>query len=323
MICRLSIGVAATLAAALISPATAAQTIPGVVHQAPAVYSFTIGDAKVTALSDGTMPMDLHRMMKGITPAEMDKLLADVFLANPVQPSINCYLIEAGGRTILVDAGMGKLFGPGNGGRLAEALAIAGVRPDRIDDILLTHVHPDHIGGLAEKGTAIFPKAVIHVGKPELDFFLDPEKTDNPVVSQGVAAMFKPYMDQGRVRAFDRDGEILPGITAELRPGHSPGSAIFRLKSRDQELVIIGDIIHVAQIQLPRPDVTFRLDHNPAMARADREDALRRFAKERTLIASPHVSFPGVGHVVAEGSGYRWIPMEYGNRDPTLPVPSF
>lgn len=105
---RLPFAIAAALVAALVSPALAAPTIPGVVLQAPAVYSLTIGDAKVTALSDGTMPMDLHRMLKGITPAEMDRLLTDVFLANPVQPPINCFLIKVGGCTILVDAGMGN-----------------------------------------------------------------------------------------------------------------------------------------------------------------------------------------------------------------------
>lgn len=320
---RLPFAIAAMHAAVLAPVAVAAPTIPGVVLQAPAVYSFTIGDAKVTALSDGTIPMDQHRMMRGIPPAELDKLLADAFVDNSVQPSINCYVIETGGRTILVDVGAGELFGPGNGGRLAEALAIAGIRPERIDDILLTHAHPDHFGGLVSKGKMVFPKAVIHAGKADLDFFLDLKKSDNPVVSQGVIATIKPYMDQGRVRPFDRDGEILPGINAELRPGHSPGSAIFRLKSRDQELVFIGDIIHVAQIQLPRPDVTFRLDHDPAMARADREDALKQFAEKHTLFASPHISFPGVGHVVAEGRSYRWIPIEYGNRDPALPPMSF
>lgn len=318
---RLSIVLAAAVLAVHM-PANAAPTIPGVVLQAPAVYSFTIGDAKVTALSDGTMPMDLHRMLMGISPAEIDELLAEAFLANPVQPSINCYLIELGGRRILVDAGLGTMFGPGNGGRLAQALAAAGVRPDQIDDILITHVHPDHIGLLASNGRRTFSKAVIHVGKPDLDYVLDAGNSRDPVAPMG-AAMLKPYVDAGKVRPFDRDGEIIPGIVAELRPGHSPGSAIFRLKSRDQELVIIGDIIHVAQIQLPRPDVSFRLDHDPVMARADREDALRRFAREGTLIASPHISFPGAGHVVAEGKGYRWLPIEYGNRDPALPMPGF
>lgn len=319
---RLSIAAAVAIAVAHMPLAAAAPTIPDVVQQAPAVYSFTIGDAKVTALSDGTMPMDLHRMMEGITPAEIDKLLADAFLINPVQPSLNCYVIEMGNRTILIDAGMGNLFGPGNGGRLAEALELAGIRRDRIDDILITHIHPDHIGLLTSNGQMAFPRAVIHVGKPDLDFFVDSKDTRNPVAPLATA-MFKPYMEAGRVRPFARDGEIVPGIIAELRPGHSPGSAIFRLRSRDQELIIVGDIIHVAQIQLPRPGATFRLDHDPAMARADREDALRRFAQEGALIASPHISFPGVGHVVRDGVGYRWVPIEYGNRDPHLPVPRF
>jgi glyoxylase-like metal-dependent hydrolase (beta-lactamase superfamily II) len=300
----------------------AAPTIPGVVLQPPAVYSFTIGEAKVTALSDGTMPMDLHRMLQGIAPAEIDRLLGEAFLANPVQPPINCYAIQLGGRTILVDAGMGDLFGPGNGGRLAEALEIAGIRPEAVNDILLTHLHPDHVGHLAVAGRMAFPNAVVHAGKPDIDLSLATEQSADPFASK-VAAVLKPYRDAGRLRPFDRNGEIVPGITAELRPGHSPGSAIFRLVSGGQELVIIGDIVHVAQIQLPRPEVTFRLDHDPAMARADREDALRRFAAGRTLIASPHINFPGVGHVVPAGRGYRWVPIEYGNRDPNLPAPKF
>lgn len=309
-------------AAAALPPlqSSAASTVPGVVLQAPAVYSFTIGDAKVTALSDGTMPMDLHRMLQGITPGEIDQLLGEAFLVNPIQPPINCYAIELGGRTILIDAGMGELFGPGNGGRLAEALRIAGIRPEAVDDVLLTHIHPDHVGHLAVAGRMVFPNAFVHAGKGDLDLSVTPSA--DPFAAK-VAALLKPYRDAGRLRPFDRDGEIVPGITAQLRPGHSPGSAVFRLSSKGQELVVIGDIIHVAQVQLPRPEATFRLDHDPAMARADREDALRRFAAEKTLIASPHINFPGVGHVVTAGRGYRWVPVEYANRDPNLPAPRF
>lgn len=313
----------AAAAAAVLLPIpqlSAAPTAPGVVLQPPAVYSFTIGEAKVTALSDGTMPMDLHRMLQGITPAEIDQLLGEAFLVNPVQPPINCYAIELGGRTILIDAGRGALFGPGNVGRLAEALRVAGIRPEAVDDILLTHLHPDHVGHLAVGGRMVFPNALVHAGKADLDLSLMPSA--DPFVPK-VAALLKPYRDAGRLRPFERDGEILPGITAELRPGHSPGSAIFRLSSKGQELVIIGDIVHVAQIQLARPEATFRLDHDPAMARADREDALRRFAAEKTLIASPHINFPGVGHVVRAGRGYRWVPVEYANRDPNAPAPRF
>jgi glyoxylase-like metal-dependent hydrolase (beta-lactamase superfamily II) len=303
-------------------PGSASTTIPGAVRQAPAVYRFTIGDAQVTALADGTMPLDVHQVLKGMSPAEMDALLARSFLANPVQPSINAFLIELGGRVVLVDTGAGDLFGPGNGGRLPEALAAAGIRPDQIDDVLITHTHPDHIGGLAREGRTVFSKATVHVGKPDLDFFLHQRfqpNSPNERVSEQVNAMLKPYLDTGKVRSFEQNGEILPGISAELRPGHSPGSAIFRLTSRGQELVIIGDIIHVAAVQFDRPDVTFVFDQDPSKARADREQALKDFARLGTLIAAPHLSFPGVGHIRIEGDSYRWVPVEYTNRDPNLP----
>lgn len=324
---RLMRAVAAALAGATALPGFAAITIPGVVRQAPGVYRFTIGDARVTVMSDGTMPVDAHRMMKGATPAEIDTLLARNFLANPIQPSINAFLIEMGGRTILVDTGRGSLFGPGEAGRLPEALAIAGVRPEQVDEILITHAHPDHIGGLTDNGRIVFPKAIVHVGKPDLDFFLDgrkfPEGSPGRLASDLVGSVFKPYIDAGKVDAFERDGEILPGISAELRPGHSPGSAIFRLKSRGQELVIVGDVIHVAAVQLDRLDVDWAYDQDPAMARRDREHSLHEFARAGTLIAAPHISFPGLGYIRVEGKTYRWVPVEYGNRDPDLPAPKF
>lgn len=320
---KLALALAMAPAAVGWLPAEASTTVPGVVRQSPAVYRFMIGDARVTALSDGTMPLDLHRMLTGITPTETDALLARSFLLNPVQPSINCFLIELGGRRILIDTGAGVLFGPGNGGRLPEALAAAGVRPEQIDDILITHVHPDHIGGLVSNGRIVFPKATVHVGKPDLDLFMDAGKSGNTRASDQATAMLGPYLAAGRVRPFERDREILPGVSAELRPGHSPGSAVFRLKSGGQELVIIGDIVHVGAVQLERPEVGFVFDWKPEMALADREDALRDFARDGTLVAAPHMSFPGVGHFQSDGEHYRWIPVEYANRDPGLPGPGF
>lgn len=310
---------------ALSGPAVAAPTdaaaVPGVVRQAPAVHRFTIGDATVTALSDGTTPLDLHRLMRGLNGAEIDALLAQGFLSNPVESSINCYLIELGGRTILVDTGAGPLFGPGNAGRLMDALAVAGIAPGKVSDILLTHAHPDHIGGLATRGHMNFANARVHVGKADVAAALAPSTAPRTGLAALVAAMLKPYADAGRLLPFDHDGQILPGISAQLRPGHSPGSAIFRLESRGQELVIIGDVIHVAAVQLPRPDATMAFDADESMARADRLELLREFAREASLIASPHISFPGVGRLRAEGNGYRWFPIEIGNRDPKAAPP--
>lgn len=310
--------------AALSSRVSSETTIPGVISQPATAYRFLIGDARVTALSDGTMPMDVHLSLKGVAPAEMDALLAKQFLANPVQPSVNAYLIETSGRTVLVDTGCGIAFGRGNAGRLQEALAIAGIRPEQITDILITHAHPDHIGGLIADGRPVFTNATVHIGRPEVAFLLDPAVKNEQPLAKLIGAMVGPYQAAGRLKTFDRDGAVLPGISAELRPGHSPGSAIFRLESKGQSLVILGDVIHVSAVQLPRPDVTFAKDDDPVLARSDREDALRRFASQRTLIASPHINFPGVGHIIAASEGgYRWIPIDYGDHDPSAPPVRF
>ena len=169
------------LLAALFSPAvavateslhTSAEPIPLRQLPAPSVYRFGVGETRVTALSDGTAAIDLHALLRGTTTAEIDTALSRGFLHNPVEASINAYLIEIGSRRILVDTGAGELFGPGNGGRLPEALAAIGVRAEDINDILIAHVHTDHSGGLAHGGTMMFPNATVHVGKADLDFFL-------------------------------------------------------------------------------------------------------------------------------------------------------
>jgi glyoxylase-like metal-dependent hydrolase (beta-lactamase superfamily II) len=288
--------------------------------QMPAVYRFSIGDVQVTALSDGSVPLDLHALLRGASQAEVDAMLARSFLTNPMEVSINAFLLEFDGRRVLVDTGAGDLFGPGNGGRLPEALALAGVSPDQITDILISHIHADHSGGLVRGGKIMFPNATVHVGRPDLEFFLDKanaKRTGYEIhhFDQGTA-MLKPYVDAGKVRAFDRSGEILPGITAELRPGHTPGTAFFTLSNRGSNLVFIGDTIHAAPVQFPRPDVTITFDQNQPKARAVRERAFSEFASARTLVAAPHLPFPGVGHIARDSTNYRWVPIEYANRAP-------
>lgn len=315
----------ALLSTASLTATPAQTTIPGASTQAPAVYRFTIGDVRVTALSDGTVPIDLHSLLRGTSQADADALLARSFTANPAEVSINTFLLEFEGRKVLIDTGAGGLFGPGNGGRLPEALALVGVSPDQITDILLSHIHADHSGGLVRDGKIQFRNATVHVGKADLDFFLDPsnaKKTGYEMhhFDEGIA-MLKPYVDAGKVRAFDRSGEVLPGIAATLHPGHTPGTAFYTLSSRGAELVFIGDTIHTAAVQFPRPDVTITYDLDQPKARAVRAQAFADLAKDRTLVAAPHLPFPGVGHIARDGTGYRWFPIEYTNRAPAAAGP--
>lgn len=312
--------IASLVSISLLVPLSAAsQTHPGITQQSPpSVYRFMVGDVRVSALSDGSVPIDLHKLLQDITAEQIDKLLARSFLTNPYEASITAFLVETAGHKVLVDTGAGELFGPGKGGRLLQTLHTAGVEASQITDILLTHVHADHSGGLALGGKVSFPNATIHVGKPDVDFFLDrtnAAKTGYDIHYFDEAdKTLRPCVDAGKVMPFSGRSEVVPGIVGELHPGHTPGAAFYELRSRGKSLVFIGDTIHADPVQFPEPRVTISFDQDPNKAREVRLSAFAQFAAAGTLIAAPHLPFPGVGHVRAEGSGYRFYPIEYSDR---------
>jgi glyoxylase-like metal-dependent hydrolase (beta-lactamase superfamily II) len=287
--------------------------------QGPDHYTFRIGDVVVTSLSDGTVPQDLHLLLHNTTNAKTDALLADDFLTNPVEASINAFLLADAGHLVLVDTGSGDFFGPGYGGKLLESLASAHVRPDQITDVLLTHAHDDHMGGLVHDGKLAFPNAIVHVSSPDLTFFLDRANATRAhyamsYFDQAFTAL-KPEQEAGKIVAFQSGEQVVPNLQAVIHPGHTPGSTFFILSSRRESLTFIGDIIHVAAVQAPDPEITIAYDVDPNRAAAVRASACAEFAKDRTLIAVPHLPFPGVGHLRKKGTGFEWVPVLYENRD--------
>lgn len=292
---------------------------PGVLQQGPGVYRLQVGAVRVTALSDGTVPQDLHKLLLRTTAAKTDALLSQGFLANPVEASINAFLLEMGDRMILIDTGSGDLFGPGFGGKLGESLTAAGVRPEQVTDILITHVHTDHTGGLVKGDARVFPNAAVHVGKPDVDFFLDRANAEKAHYDakyfDEATKTLKPYLDAGKLKPFAATTEVVPGITATLHPGHTPGSAFYTLRSGDRSIVFVGDIIHVSSVQFPDPTIAITYDVDPERAVGVRAEQFPILVRDRTLIAAPHLPFPGVGHVRAAGHGFAWVPVDYGNRD--------
>ncbi len=303
---------------ALANPAPAAAQ--QVTSQGADVYRLRIGAVPVVALSDGSVPQDLHQLLQHTTPAQIDALLRRNFQANPVEASINAYLVQLPGRLVLIDTGSGELFGPGAGGGLIASLKRAGFEPGQITDILITHVHSDHAGGLVKDGRRVFENATIHVEKPDLDFFLDataPKRTGYDQQYFDVAAKtLKPYIDAGRVKPISADGDVVPGISATLHPGHTPGSAFYTLRDGGETLVFVGDIVHSAAAQFPNTAVTIAYDEDAPAAARVRTEAFDTFARDRTLIAVPHMAFPGIGHVRRDTTGFAWVPVNYTNRGP-------
>jgi glyoxylase-like metal-dependent hydrolase (beta-lactamase superfamily II) len=293
-------------------------TAEHIVSQPVGVYNLRVGQVIVTALSDGSVPQDLHQLLHRTTNTHTDALLARNYQVNPVEASLNAFLVRLPGRLVLVDTGAGQLFKPA-GGKLLDSLAEVGVRPEQITDVLITHLHDDHSGGLVKDGRRVFVNATVHVAKPDVDFFFNPANQartgyDKSYFEVAVQTL-KPYLDAGKVQMFSQTTEVLPGVEAAIHPGHTPGSAFYTLTSAGEHIVFTGDIIHVAAVQFPDPSVTIDYDEDQTAAAHVREAAFASFARNGDLIAVPHLPFPGVGYVRAEGPGsYSWVPLTYTNR---------
>ena len=286
------------------------------------LYRYKLGDFEITALSDGTVAQDLHTLLRGSSKNDIDQLLNNAHLANPVEASINSYLINTGKKLILVDTGAGSFFGAGNGGKLLQRLESAGYKPDQITDILITHVHTDHTGGLVINGQAAYPNATVHIGKADLDFFLD-SKNQNGVKDydksyfQQATIAIAPYVKLGHISPISGSKFLFTGFDATPTPGHTPGHYFYTVQSKGKSITFIGDSIHVESVQFPKPEITITYDVDQLSAAKQRATQFKKIAKDGSLVAAPHLPFPGIGYIQQEasGRGYRFIRTEFHDRD--------
>lgn len=288
------------LAAALM--AFAAQAPVHAAGQAPGFYRTTLGDFTITALSDGVAPRDVTTILSDAETAR--KELRASHLGDTLPLSINVYLIDSGEHRILIDTGAGELFGATSGHLLAN-LAAAGYKPEQIDTILLTHIHGDHSGGLSIGGKRLFPNAVVYADRHEMEHSI---KQPAPKATVG------PYTDAGRVKYLPESGEVLPGITARPVPGHTIGHTAYLVESKGRRMLFWGDTVHVAEVQLAHPAITIAYDTQQPQAAAERRKLFEEVSASGVLVASPHFSFPGMGHLRKDGDSYRWIPVAYNDR---------
>lgn len=309
----LSTAAAASAVAAM--PIAARAAAPAAANPVQGLYRRKIGDIEVTALSDGYLDVS-NDYWHDISKPEVEKLIDDAFL--PRSPSIRIgitsYLLKLGDRLALVDSGSGEAFGP-TAGRFAESLAAAGVKPEAVDMIMVTHMHPDHIAALIKNdGSAAFPNAALHVSETELSYWTSAEaKSKAPDFAKPwfdlAAAVNKAYGQN--VVPFSGEKEVVKGVSAVSLPGHTPGQTGFRISSGTEDLLIWADACGVAAVQFAQPEAGLVFDVDGTQGAQTRKRLLDMTSTDRILAAGAHLPFPSFGHVVREGSAYRWVPEEW------------
>lgn len=278
----------------------------------PGVLRWSIGDLTVTVLNDGFFGAPLSGLVTGVPVEEAAALQAAGFRPEKPLITLNAFLVTGPGRKpILIDTGYGVFAPVDTLARVPAALAAAGVRPEEIETVLITHLHPDHAGGLlTEDGRARYPNAEIVLHADEAAHWLPDEALSR--APDGAKPYFEnarkavsPYGERTRRHT---GGEVAPGITAVPLPGHTPGHTGFRITSGGKSLLMWTDVIHLPAIQFKRPEAGVAFDVDGDQARAARKRILDEVASERTLIAGSHLEFPALGHVARDGSGYSFVP---------------
>ncbi len=304
---------ALALAACMAAPAMAGAPISKT--PSPGWYRLMLGDFEVTALSDGTVALPVSKLLTRTTPAKVTKRLAQAYLQEPVETSVNGYLVNTGDKLVLVDTGAAGLFGP-TLGKLLDNLKAAGYQPEQVDEVYVTHMHPDHVGGLMAGDKPAFPNAVVRADRHDAEFWLSQANLDKAPADakgffQGAMASLNPYVAAGRFKPFDGNTDLVPGIKAVAAHGHTPGHTVYAVESKGQKLLLWGDLMHVAAVQFPEPSVTIQFDVDSPAAAVQRRKAYAEAARQGYLVGSAHLSFPGLGRVRADGKGYAWVPVNY------------
>jgi glyoxylase-like metal-dependent hydrolase (beta-lactamase superfamily II) len=242
-------------------------------------------------------------------------LRAGFLATNPVALQLNTIVANTGDKLVLIDTGTGGKFQP-SGGVLLRNLAAAGYAPDDIDTILFTHGHPDHLWGATDSANAaaLFPNVEFVATGAEVDFWSAEELPGK--VPAGMRQLVEVTQQNLKVikanlRTIKPGAEVVPGITSVDTPGHTPGHVSVLIASNGEELLVTGDVIQNPAISFQKPDWPVGFDMDKAQGAKTRAAFLDRVATDKTLIASYHLPFPAVGHVVRDGTGYRWLPAEW------------
>ena len=288
---------------------------PGPEELVPSRYALKVGDIDVMVVSDGVLPLPTPILVTNADPAVRAAWLDDMFLPPDVLDwALNVVVVRSGGRTILIDAGMGMEFPDlPRAGHVVSRLEAAGVELASVTDVVLTHLHMDHVGGLLIDGVRdrLRSDLRVHVAAAEAKFWESPDfsRVSMPpgfpdALRRTATRFLNAY--QSQLRPFETEYEVSPGVFIYRTGGHTPGHSVVRLASGGDRLTFAGDAVF--QVGFEHPDWHNGFEHDPEEAARVRVRLLRELAANRESLVATHLSFPSVCHVAVAGDVFRWVP---------------
>ena len=289
---------------------------PGKDELVPSRYAVRVGEIEVLVVSDGVLPLPTTMLAHNADPAVRAAWLNDMFLPpDAFDWSLNVVVVRSGGQTILIDAGLGldpNLNLP-RAGQLIKRLEAAGIDLASVTDVVLTHMHMDHIGGLLVDGVKdrLHPDLRIHVAAAEVKFWEAPDFTHvamPPGFPDALRAAAKRFAAEYRsqLRLFDEEYEVAPGVVVRRTGGHTPGHSVVRLSSGGDRLTFAGDAVFA--VGFDHPDWHNGFEHDPEEAARVRVRLLTELAANGEQLVATHLPFPSVGRVAVDGDAFRWVP---------------
>ena len=263
-----------------------------------------VGDIEVFILKDGETEFGVETF-SGTNQSEINELLK-VNHRKSIETNFNAFLIKSGGKNILIDAGAGTLFGP-VAGNLSKALAEIGVINDDISNIIATHLHPDHIGGMiSETGEQVFKNAALTLTQDEYSFWNKEENfKSNPEDQNLPLSVLAAYSENLNLTSGNADLGL--GLSAIDLPGHTAGHIGIMISSGNDQMAIVGDIIHAQYLQINNPEIGVVFDQDVDQARQSRKRILDLLASEKIMFTGGHLLSPAVGYVESNGLNYSWV----------------
>ena len=282
----------------------------------PSRYALRVGEIDALVVSDGVLSLPSAMLAHNADPAMRAAWLDEMFLPpDAFDWALNAVVVRSGDRTILIDAGMGVEFPDlPRSGRLVQRLEAAGIDLPSVTDVVLTHMHMDHVGGLLVDGvkSRLRPDLRVHLAAAEAEFWESPDFSRvamPPGFPDALRRTASRFLNEyrGRLRTFETEYEVAPGVVVRRTGGHTPGHSVVRLASGGERLTFAGDAVFA--VGFDHPEWFNGFEHDPEEAARVRIRLLRELAETGGLLVATHLPFPSVGHVAIDGDAFRWVPV--------------